>query len=113
MIAPAVREDCPQTSSVRLPQLFWEWFKIALFVVGGGYAIIVVADEVFGRKLGWIREGELLALTPEDFEGKMQTPVVIDGRNCFVPDRFIGTGVTYESIGRKPVRNHAERTDVQ
>ena len=64
MISPAVREDCPQTSPVRLPQLFWEWFKIALFVVGGGYAIIVVADEVFGRKLGWIREGELLEHLP-------------------------------------------------
>jgi chromate transporter len=44
--------------------LFWEWFKIALFVVGGGYAIIVVADEVFGRKLKWIREGELLEHLP-------------------------------------------------
>ena len=40
-----------------LHSLFWEWFKIALFVVGGGYAIIAVADEVFGRKLKWLREG--------------------------------------------------------
>lgn len=45
-------------------RLFWEWFKIALFVVGGGYAIIVVADEVFGRKLKWIGEGELLEHLP-------------------------------------------------
>ena len=45
-------------------RLFWEWFKIALFVVGGGYAIIVVADEVFGRKLKWIEEGELLEHLP-------------------------------------------------
>lgn len=44
--------------------LFWEWFKIALFVVGGGYAIIVVADEVFGRKRKWLREGELLENLP-------------------------------------------------
>ena len=44
--------------------LFWEWFKIALFVVGGGYAIIVVADEVFGRKRRWLREGELLEHLP-------------------------------------------------
>ena len=44
--------------------LFWEWFKIALFVVGGGYAIIVVADEVFGRKRKWLREGELLEHLP-------------------------------------------------
>ncbi len=45
-------------------RLFWEWFKIALFVVGGGYAIIVVADEVFGRKLRWIGDGELLEHLP-------------------------------------------------
>ena len=45
-------------------RLFWEWFKIALFVVGGGYAIIVVADEVFGRKLKWLDDGELLEYLP-------------------------------------------------
>ena len=44
----------------RYLSLFWEFLKIALFVVGGGYAIIVVADEVFGRKLKWLKEGELL-----------------------------------------------------
>ena len=51
------------------------------------------------------------ALTPEDFRNCMQTPLVIDGRNCFAPERFVGTGMTYESIGRRPVRNHTERTD--
>ena len=25
-------------------RLFWEWFKIALFVVGGGYAIIMRSE---------------------------------------------------------------------
>lgn len=45
-------------------RLFYEWFKIALFVVGGGYAIIVVADEVFGRRLKWLEEGELLEHLP-------------------------------------------------
>jgi len=54
----------PRTASIGYPRLFWEWFKIALFVVGGGYAIIVVADEVFGRKLKWIEEGELLEHLP-------------------------------------------------
>ena len=39
------------SSDVGLGRLFWEWFKIALFVVGGGYAIFMVADEVFGRLL--------------------------------------------------------------
>ena len=51
-------------AKVSLLRLFREWFKIALFVVGGGYAIIVVADEVFGRKLKWIGEGELLEHLP-------------------------------------------------
>lgn len=49
---------------VSLARLFYEWFKIALFVVGGGYAIIVVADEVFGRRLKWVKEGELLEHLP-------------------------------------------------
>lgn len=44
--------------------LFWEFLKISLFVVGGGYAIIVVADEVFGRRLKWLKEGELLDHLP-------------------------------------------------
>ena len=48
----------------RYLSLFWEFLKIALFVVGGGYAIIVVADEVFGRKLKWLKEGELLDHLP-------------------------------------------------
>lgn len=39
--------------------LFWEFFKIALFVVGGGFAILLVAEEVFVRKYHWLRDGEL------------------------------------------------------
>ncbi len=45
-------------------RLFYEFFKIALFVVGGGYAIIVVADDVFGRRLKWTKEGELIEHLP-------------------------------------------------
>ena len=33
-----------------LAQFFWEMLKISLFVVGGGYAIIVVADDVSAKK---------------------------------------------------------------
>ena len=51
-------------ASAGLGRLFWEWFKIATCVVGGGYAIIVVADEVFGRKLKWLKEGDLLEHLP-------------------------------------------------
>ena len=31
--------------------LFFNFFKIALFVVGGGYAIILAAEDIFIRKL--------------------------------------------------------------
>lgn len=47
-----------------LLRFFYEMFKIALFVVGGGYAILAVANEVFGRRLKWLREGELLDHLP-------------------------------------------------
>lgn len=47
-----------------LATLFAEYFKIALFVVGGGYAIIAVADNVFGRRLKLLKEGELLEHLP-------------------------------------------------
>ena len=39
-------------------------FRIALFVIGGGYAIIAVADVVFSRKRKTISEGELLGALP-------------------------------------------------
>lgn len=44
--------------------LFSEMFKIALFVVGGGFAIIAVADEVFSKKLKWTEEGEIAGSLP-------------------------------------------------
>ncbi|WP_419643068.1 chromate transporter [Victivallis vadensis] len=40
--------------------LFWNFFKIALFVVGGGFAIILAAEESFVKRLRWLKEGELL-----------------------------------------------------
>ena len=48
----------------KLIRLFYEMFSIALFVVGGGYAIIAVADETFSRKLKWTKEGELTDQLP-------------------------------------------------
>lgn len=45
-------------------RLFWEMFKIAFCVVGGGYAILAVADEVFSKKLKWTEEGEIVAHLP-------------------------------------------------
>ncbi len=40
--------------------LFYNFFKIALFVVGGGYAIILAAENIFIRKLRWLKDGELM-----------------------------------------------------
>ncbi len=48
----------------KLLRLFWECFKIALLIVGGGYAIIAVVDEVFAKKLKWTDEGEVIAQLP-------------------------------------------------
>lgn len=39
--------------------LFWEFFKIAALVVGGGYAILLVAEDVFAKRLKWLKENEL------------------------------------------------------
>ncbi len=44
-------------------RLFFEIFRISLFVIGGGYAILAVADTVFS-KMGWTEEGELLDHLP-------------------------------------------------
>ena len=46
-----------------LLQLFFDLFRISLFVVGGGYAIIAVADDVFAKR-GLTKEGELLDSLP-------------------------------------------------
>ena len=63
-VAAVLESEAKRNAGIGLLRLFWEWFKIALFVVGGGYAIIVVADEVFGRRLKWLEEGELLEHLP-------------------------------------------------
>ena len=47
-----------------LLRLFWEFFRIAAFVLGGGYAILAAADDVFTRRLKWLREGELVDALP-------------------------------------------------
>ena len=48
---------------LRLALLFWEFSKISLFVIGGGYAIIAVADRTLSRR-GWTEDGELLDRLP-------------------------------------------------
>lgn len=48
----------------RLLLLFWEMFKIAASVVGGGFAIAAVADDVFSRRRKWTEEGEIVGSLP-------------------------------------------------
>lgn len=44
------------------------------------------------------------ALSPQDFAQQMHMPVVVDGRNCYSPEQFENTDVTYISVGRKMIR---------
>ncbi len=44
-------------------QIFFELFRISLFVIGGGYSILMVADRRFA-KLGWTKEGEFIDHLP-------------------------------------------------
>ena len=50
--------------SKRLMKLFFLFMKIALCVVGGGYAIIAAAEEVFEQKLKWLPKGDLINHLP-------------------------------------------------
>lgn len=55
-----INADSQNVSKARmLWLLFWEFFKIASFVVGGGFAILIVAEDVFVKKYHWLRDGEL------------------------------------------------------
>lgn len=57
-------ENRSDSTPAKLLALFWEFFKISLFVVGGGYAIAAVANEVFGEKRKWLKKGEILDNLP-------------------------------------------------
>ena len=64
---PATNDAAGPAAPARRPtlaRLFVEYLRISAFVVGGGYAIIAVADETFGRRLRWLREGELVDRLP-------------------------------------------------
>lgn len=94
-------EGCPlpgMSPGKILLTLFYEYFKISLFIVGGGYAIIIVADEVFGSRLKWLEEGELLEKLP-----LFQTiPGLIAGNSAIYVGMkaagFIGSAVALAAI---------------
>ena len=39
--------------------LFWEYFKIGLFTIGGGYAMLPLVTQVVERR-GWLTSAELI-----------------------------------------------------
>lgn len=47
---------------------------------------------------------EIRELDVVKYRQLMRKPIVLDGRNCYSLDQFRGTGITYDSIGRKVVR---------
>lgn len=52
-------DDMEQSRGRAVWILFYEFFKIASFVVGGGFAILLVADDVFVKRHKWLRPNEL------------------------------------------------------
>ena len=39
--------------------LFWEYFKIGLFTIGGGYAMLPMVQQIIA-KYGWLTDAELI-----------------------------------------------------
>lgn len=46
---------------------------------------------------------QVKALAPETFRRQMRRAIVLDGRNCYEPEAFAGSGVVYDSVGRGTV----------
>lgn len=63
--------------------LFWEYFKIGLFTIGGGYAMVPLVTQVI-QKHGWMTEKELISFigiaesTPGPFAINLATFVGIE-----------------------------------
>ena len=48
---------------------------------------------------------EVKELDVMKYKAFMRHPIVLDGRNCYKLERFEGTGITYDSIGRETIWN--------
>jgi len=48
---------------------------------------------------------EVVQLAPSVFAETMRHPIVLDGRNCYPLDGMAGSGIVYESIGRRAVND--------
>ena len=47
---------------------------------------------------------DICRMDVKEYRRLMKKPIVLDGRNCYELEQFKGTGITYDSIGRKVVR---------
>lgn len=65
--------------------LFVRMLGISAFVLGGGFAIIAVADEVFSKKLKWTQEGEIL--------GQLSVFQMVPGMICTNTAIYVGNKV--------------------
>jgi len=63
-------------------ELFARMFAISAFVLGGGFAIIAVADEVFSKKLKWTEDGEIV--------GQLSVFQMVPGMICTNTAIYIG-----------------------
>ena len=73
--------------------LFWEFFKIGLFTIGGGYSMIPMIEDVVIHEFGWLTQSQLL-----DFIGVAEStpgPIAINLAT------FIGSmqGSEYGALG--------------
>ena len=60
----AIARPCVLDEPPALLALFIDFLRLATFVIGGGYAIIAVADDLFSKKRRWLAPGELLDHLP-------------------------------------------------
>ena len=47
---------------------------------------------------------DVLEFNIENYKKYMKTPIILDGRNCYELERVQGTGIIYDSIGRKVIK---------
>ena len=47
---------------------------------------------------------EIKDLPAETYKKLMKKAIILDGRNCYEPKKFEGTGVVYDSVGRSVVQ---------
>ena len=56
-------------------------------------------DKLLSSTGRWSRK-EVKELDPMQFKQLMKNPIVMDGRNCYPPEKMKQLGIVYESIGR-------------